>query len=116
MIVHVVLFEPRADLTDQGRQDILAGLSAAAARIPSIKRFRVGRRVRHGLPGYEQAMREPYTYAAIIEFDDLDGLRSYLQDPAHSGIGAHFSESASASLAYDYEMVDARDASGIVGT
>jgi hypothetical protein len=113
MVVHVVLFQPRADLTDRGRHDILAGLSAAAARIPSIRRFRVGRRVRHGLPGYEQAMREPYDYAAIIEFDDLDGLRGYLADPAHLGLGAHFTESAAASLAYDYEMVDARDAAGL---
>ena len=78
MIAHVILFTPRAELPDAARQDLLADLATAAATIPSVRRFRVGARVKHGLPGYEQVMATNYAYAAIIEFDDLDGLKAYL--------------------------------------
>ncbi len=107
MIAHVILFQPRPDLSDAARSDLMTALAAAAAEIPTIRRFVVGRRVTHGLAGYEQAMRTPYEYSAIIEFDDLDGLKAYLAHPAHERIGAHFTSSAAGALAYDYEMVAA---------
>ena len=106
MIAHVILFEPRADLTDAQRDQVLDDLRRAAREIPSIRRFRIGRRLRHGLPGYEQAMRDDYEYAAIIEFDDRDGLEAYLHHPAHAAAGAHFTESAGRALAYDYDVSD----------
>ena len=56
-------------------------------------------------------MREDYEFAAIIEFDDLDGLKSYLGHSSHAEIGRHFTVSAARSLAYDYELVDASDVS-----
>ena len=106
MIAHVILFSPKADLPESTRQDVLAGLSRAAASIPSIRRFRIGARVTHGRPGYEQMMREPFEFAAIIEFDDMAGLTAYLAHPVHAAIGDHFTTSASRSLAYDYELTD----------
>lgn len=106
MIIHVVLFHPRESLPDDERSRLLADITHAAAAIPSIRRFRIGQRVRHGLPGYEQAMREDYGFAAIIEFDDPGGLAAYLQHPAHQTIGAHFTISAQRALAYDYEVED----------
>lgn len=109
MIAHVILFSPRKEITDAARRDLLNGLAAAAAAIPSVRRFRVGRRVTHGLPGYEQSMSEPYTFAAIVEFDDMDGLKAYLAHSEHASIGEHFTASASQALAYDYEMVDAAE-------
>lgn len=114
MIAHVILFTPREELTGASRQDLLDGIAAAAEAIPSVRRFRIGRRVTHGLPGYEQAMSEPYTFAAIVEFDDLVGLTAYLAHPAHAAIGEHFTRSAARALAYDYEMVDAADGSAIL--
>jgi hypothetical protein len=113
VIAHVVLFRPRPDLADTARQDLLDGLAEAAAAIPSIRRFHVGRRLLHGLPGYEQAMAQGFDYAAIVEFDDREGLLAYLTHPTHLRIGEHFTASAEASVAYDYEMVPARSASGL---
>lgn len=107
MIVHVVLFEPRPDLTEGGRQRVFDDLRASATTIPSVRRFRIGRRVRHGVPGYEQAMSDDYSFAAVIEFDDLSGLKAYLQHPSHEAIGRHFNQSALRALAYDYAMFDA---------
>jgi hypothetical protein len=103
VIVHVVLFSPRADLSDADRAAVLEAISAAAREIPSIKRLRIGKRVKHSLPGYEQMMTDDYEFAVIIEFDDVAGLKSYLQHPAHVAAGRHFTTSASKALAYDYE-------------
>ena len=104
MIVHVVLFSPRPDLSVGDRAALLGALESAAKNIPSIKRLKVGKRVKHSLPGYEQMMRDDYEFAVIIEFDDLEGLKSYLQHPAHAAAGNHFTSSASKALAYDYEI------------
>lgn len=106
MIAHVILFSPKSDLQESARQDLLAGLTAAAGSIPTIRRFRVGTRVTHGLPGYEQVMRDDFEFAAIIEFDDMDGLKTYLAHPSHRAIGDHFTASAARSLAYDYELTE----------
>ena len=106
MIAHVILYKPKADLPSGTREAILHGLSAAANSIPAIRRLRVGRRVTHGRPGYEQVMREDFEYLVIVEFDDVEGLTAYLAHPSHAAIGAHFTNSAAASLAYDYELLD----------
>ncbi len=110
MIVHVVLFEPRVDLAQADRARLLEDLQHAAAAIPSVRRFRIGRRLRHGLPGYEQGMEKDYQYAAVIEFDDRAGLETYLRHPAHEAIGRHFTTSAAHALAYDFDMSDAANA------
>ena len=47
-------------------------------------------------------MRDDYEFAAIVEFDDMEGLKSYLAHPSHAAIGRHFMASAARSLAYDY--------------
>jgi hypothetical protein len=104
VIVHVVLFEPRADLSDEQRDQVLADLRAAAAAVPSLRRCRIGPRITLGLPGYEQAMTVDYQFAAIMEFDDREGLEAYLRHPAHEAAGRHFTSSASHALAYDYEV------------
>ena len=114
MIVHIILFNPAEHLSAETKQEILTSLASAAKEIPSVKRFRVGRRTRHGLPGYEQMMRDEYAYALIVEFTDVAGLKAYLAHPSHARIGAHFAASASRSLAYDYEMVDAADVAMLI--
>ena len=62
----------------------------------------MGRRVRHGLPGYEQGMSVDYRYSLILDFDDVEGLKAYLTHQAHEELGRVFGGGAGA-LAYDYE-------------
>ena len=111
MIAHVILFEPRAGLARDQRDAVLAALVAAARGAPTVRACRIGRRVKHGLPGYEQAMLRNFEFAAVIEFETVDGLRAYLQHPAHEAVGHCFSTAAASALAYDYEMVGLDDAS-----
>jgi hypothetical protein len=107
VIAHIVLFQPRADLTDDDRRKFVEALQTVAGSIPEVRRFSVGKRIKHAMPGYEQAMLDDYQFAAIVEFDDVDGLRAYLSHPAHQLIGKLFTEAGSGALAYDYDIVDA---------
>jgi hypothetical protein len=111
MISHLVLFEPHRSMSADQRRSILDSVAHAVRRCPTVRGCRIGRRVRQGLPGYEQAMREDYQYALLVDFDDLEGLRAYLVDPAHAPIGELFTSAAAASLAYDYEVFGLEEAS-----
>jgi hypothetical protein len=104
MIAHIVLLQPRADLTDAQRDAALAALKNAAAGVPEIRAIRLGRRIKHGLPGYEQLMQQDFEYALIVELDDLEALKRYLQAPAHAALGDVFYRATSAALAYDYAL------------
>jgi hypothetical protein len=103
MVFHIALFRPRPDLTDAARRDLVEALRSALAAIPSIRRFSLGRRVTHGA-GYEALMSVSLDYAAVIEFDDLDGLKAYLEHPAHRALGARFMQSFESTAIFDYEM------------
>ena len=106
MIAHIVLLQPRPDLTEDERRAALDTLVSATAAIPEVRRFRLGRRVTHGLPGYEQMMKTDYAFALIIEIDDVPALKRYLTAPAHRALGDLFSSATSAALSYDFEMIE----------
>ena len=57
----------------------------------------------HGRP-YEALMRSHYPYAAVLEFDDLAGLKAYLEHPAHERLGSRFFEVFEDALMYDFDM------------
>jgi stress responsive alpha/beta barrel protein len=103
MIAHVVLFTPKRTLASAERQALGAAFSAAIKQIPSVRRARIGRRVTHGRP-YEQLMVIDYSHAAVIEFDDLSGLKAYLNDPAHDRLAAVFFASFEHALMYDFDL------------
>jgi hypothetical protein len=104
MVSHVVLFRPKAGLSSAQREAFIDALMRARREIPAIRRFRVGKRVTHGRE-YERAMPD-FPYAAIIDFDDLAGLKTYLEHPAHRAVGELFGATLEAGLVYDFEMVD----------
>lgn len=103
MISHVVLFRPRPTLSAGDRRALIESLRNAVTGIRSIKRATIGRRVRLDRPGYETLMAEHYEYAAILEFDAEDDLRSYLDHPAHHELGRLLFTAAEAVLAYDFK-------------
>lgn len=113
MIAHIVLFRPRADLSATERAAFIRAIEAASRQIPSIRRFSVGRRLLRDRP-YESAMGRDYPYAAVIEFDDLEGLSAYLDHPAHEEIARLWATTGAETLVYDYEMREASEAVAII--
>ena len=69
MTLHVVLFTPRPDVTDAERHTFGEALDLALTSIPSVRSYRVGRRVRTGA-AYD-TLSGNYEFCAVIEFDDL---------------------------------------------
>ena len=103
MVTHVVLLRPRAGLSADERAGLADALRAAIETIPSIRRTRIGRRVTFGR-GYEQSMQTNYEFVALLDFDDLDGLRAYLDHPAHEALATRFFQVLDDALMYDYEV------------
>ena len=69
-----------------GRRDAISSPRSSRLR-PAFHRFggsASGRRVTHGLPGYEQMMRDDYEFAAVIEFDDVDGAEEPIWRTRHT--------------------------------
>ena len=108
MITHLVLFRPRAGLSPVERIELTDALRTALRAIPSIRRARIGRRVTHGRP-YEQAMRVDYEFAALLEFDDMSGLKAYLEHPAHDALATRFFSVVDEALMYDFELGEGED-------
>ena len=113
MLAHIVLSQPKPDLSDADRRAFVDALRQAFESIPSIRRVRVGVRVTHGA-AYEQMAANDLTVSAVLEFDDLEGLQAYLAHPAHQNLGARFASSAAVSSVYDYEMTDVDGVDGLL--
>jgi hypothetical protein len=108
MIVHVVLFRLNPHLTDDAREALAAALKKATREIPSIRRARVGSRVAIGR-AYEQLMTTDYSFAALLEFDDREGLMAYLDHGAHDQLAQRFYASIDQALTYDFEVWESEE-------
>ena len=102
MIAHVVLMKPRPDLAPAEREAFIAAFRRAVREIAEVRHVRIGRRVKHDA-GYEALAPEIADYIAVIDFDTLEALQTYLRHPAHEELGKRFYESLSSGLAYDFE-------------
>ncbi len=109
MVVHVVLFRPKASVPATERRALAESFAEAVRTIPSVRSAQIGRRVRHGA-GYEAIPQPDLQYAALISFDDEAGLQAYLQHPAHAEPGRRFFEVMEEGVVFDYEVRDGREA------
>jgi len=103
VVTHIVMFRPRAALTDAQRRNLAETMKDAVRDIPQLRRARFGHRVRTGRP-YEQLMRADYSYVALLEFDDHEALKEYMVHPVHERLGAVFFECFEDALMYDFTL------------
>jgi Stress responsive A/B Barrel Domain len=110
LIAHIVLFRLRPEVSLEDRRALIDAWAASLNDIPVIRRARVGRRVRIGR-SYESLTRLDLPYAAVLEFDDLEALRAYLDHPAHEAIATRLFAAIADALIYDFEVT--ADADGL---
>jgi Stress responsive A/B Barrel Domain len=108
LIVHLVLFTPRSDLDEKERTALRETLQHALTKIPSIRNYRVGRRVRLGT-AYDQAAPLDFEFLVTIEVDDERALSEYLTHPAHQRLGRLFYEASAHALACDFRLGEMSD-------
>jgi hypothetical protein len=113
VIAHVVLFQPRPDLTPEQRDAFAAAFDRAVTAIPQVRRVRVGER-RHLDRLYDQMNARDFPYVAIIEFDTEADLRGYLDHPAHDDLGRLFYETAESMLVFDFALREGEAARALI--
>lgn len=105
MIAHLVLFRPKASLSEVERAGFVRALQHALEEIPAIARAQVGRRLTLGRR-YDAPDADSYPFAAILEFRSREDLVAYLDHPAHRALGEQFYTASEAAIAIDYEMLE----------
>lgn len=101
MLLHVVLYRPRPDVTPEGLASLADLVASTAAAVPGVRSFRVGTRLADS-PPYLSGPFPDFPFMAVVEFEDREGLIRYLQHPAHEALGRAFNAAADAALVYDY--------------
>ena len=110
MIQHIVLFNPKPDLSDAKRRFFAQMVLHVLGRCQQISRSSVGRRVSVD-PGYAREFGDKtYEYAAVLEFVDKDALVSYLTSADHSELGRLFWEMSDGSIVVEVEVASGGDA------
>ena len=103
MVAHIVLFKPKASLSAAQREAFVTAFEYALTNIPSIRRARVGTRLRLGRP-YDAQPAADFPFIALLEFDSEADLRQYLDHPAHEALGQQFYVTADAALVFDFAL------------
>jgi len=106
MISHIVLFEPKPDLSESDVRDFAQHLKAAMTAVPSVRRAVVGRKVEIHSSGRNFG-DATYSFSAVVEFDDSKGLIEYLQHPKHVELGRLFWLHCAKAVVLEVESVDA---------
>jgi Stress responsive A/B Barrel Domain len=105
MITHLVLMKPRADVSAGDGDRFVTAFEDAVREISAVRAVRVGRRVIHGAQ-YERATPDAGDFMLLIDFDDLQGLQTYLRHPAHHAVGEAFGLLLVSGWVFDYETGD----------
>ena len=111
MIAHVVLFEPKATITEADRDAFLDTMKIAFREIPSVDRSLVAKRQLIGA-GYEAKVGDQtYSYVSVVEFKNVESLRSYLEHPLHQRLGQLFWQNCDRTLIIDADSfwLDAKE-------
>lgn len=108
MILHIVLFQPKASATPEELGELARAVEAASREIPSIRNVRVGRAIDFGF-GYQNWPSDQKTGSlAIFEFGDRGGLESYLAHPTHRHLSELFWKIGNRPIILDAVAVDPR--------
>ena len=82
MIRHVVLFRWTQEATEEQKQRVTAELSRLPALLPVLRAYHMGADL-----GINEGT---FDWAAVADFDDLEGYLTYRDNPEHRAIIAEF--------------------------
>jgi hypothetical protein len=90
MILHVVLYQPRASATPEDLAALTTSLEVACREIPAIQQVRVGKAGELRVAYDGRSSGQIYEYLALFEFRDELDFRAYLEHPQHRVLGEMF--------------------------
>lgn len=108
MIAHLVLFNPKQDVSSELLRLCAQLLERLSREIAGVRRASVGRRIEIEA-GYARPFGEmTYQNVCVIEFLDTPSLTAYLTHPLHRELGRLFWELCESAVVVESEMVDAK--------
>jgi hypothetical protein len=96
MIRHVVMFRWTPEATDEQKQRMTAELSRLPQLLPVLRTYHIGADLGVNEGNFE--------WAAVADFDDLEGFLSYLDNPEHRAIGESVRPIIAERAAIQYEF------------
>jgi hypothetical protein len=107
MVAHIVLFNPKRELTTGERQSFAQSVRASVRRIGGVQRALIGKAVAV-TPQFERSFGDKtYEYAAVLEFPDTTALRDYLNHPVHRELGRLFWDNCESAVVMEADLADA---------
>lgn len=110
MIAHIVLFEPRPNITAAEQRDFLDAIAHAVRQIEQVQNARIGRVVEIGRLPDVNGGQTTYSFAAVFEFDGRESLAEYLAHPSHDLVRTLFWKHCAATLIVDVDLEVVSDA------
>lgn len=95
MITHVVLLQPRPEVTEEEIATILSHVSSLQKHISGILKTRVGKNLSTGHRGY--------TYGFVMHFIDKEHLKEYAPHPAHQVVSQELQDMCLSIIDFDIE-------------
>jgi len=108
VISHIVLFNAKPNLSRADVQVFAQQLRATMVAAASVRRATVGRRIPISSDDRRDFGDATYEFAAIVEFDDKNGLTEYLKHPMHQDLGRLFWLHCASTVVLEVEAVDAK--------
>jgi hypothetical protein len=106
VIAHVVLFKPKANITPQEKGLFAQSFKDTCTCVQTIRKASIGRVLSFNSFPAELLGDKTYEFAAYLEFDDLAGLKAYLEHPKHAELAGLFWRFCESTVYADVEMLD----------
>ncbi len=103
-VVHVVVFYLKADSPPDTADRIVADCHDMLAKIPTVRILKAGRPT----DGAPPPAKKNFSVGLVILFDDLQGLKAYINHPLHKQfVAKHLAQFDTSKLA-GYDFTDAK--------
>jgi len=98
-LVHVVVLKAKADTATSDTQNLIDDSYSQLAKIKPVRGLWAGKPSSKGTPDAQS----DYTVALVLAFDDAAGLKTYLNDSAHTKFADKYLKKFETPLVYDFE-------------
>ena len=96
MVDHLVFMAVREDASPEEVEDLLSSIRALRDEVPSTVDLSVGEDFTGRSGGY--------THGIFARFEDRDGLREYMEHPAHLAVVEKLEATTTGRIVLDYEV------------
>ena len=96
MITHVVLLQPKSEVTEEQLQTALAHVEELQQTIPGIISVQAHRNL-----NANNEKNKGYTYGFVVQFADIEALNAYAPHPAHKVVGAELRSVSQSIIDFD---------------